>query len=419
MSPLKTFTPGSSQTATASFTNYTGQPFAGVELGFTAPKGWTVTRSALRPSPNVAPGHIATMAFTVAAPPTTGGGRLSAAVSWTNADGLKESATAGDSVRSAHPVKINEVGVAANSFIELYNAGAAPVDVSNWSLSYAASGVAESKIATIPAGTKLPSHGFYVISGQSGRQSFSTTIAPMGSLALMDSTGALVVDSVDWSNSVTSGVVISPLLAEGGCPALMPGGRGAQAPPPITNLSIFRWPDGADTDSNCTDFRVQAATTLPAASVPGATNLKVASIANFGAGQTIRIDAGANLETAVIASVGSPGATTAGAATQIGSTLIPVASAANFGASQIITFDTGADEETLVIVSATGTGRGQGAPAITVATPLKFTHALGAPVSGGGLMLTAPLTKPHAVGAQVTGDVPTPGAPNQYSSPPH
>ncbi len=49
-------------------------------------------------------------------------------------------------------------------------------------------------------------------------------------------------------------------------------------------------------------------TTLAAASAVGATNIKVASVAGFAAGQTVKIDTGANLETRVIATVGTAGA---------------------------------------------------------------------------------------------------------------
>jgi hypothetical protein len=437
LTPVTTFTPGSSQTVTASFTNYTGQSVTGAALSLTAPKGWIVARGVSIAAESVAPGQTTSAKFTIAAPSNTGAGNLSAGASWTNADRSKGSASATDTVRGAHAVKINEIGMAPNSFVELYNSGPAAVDVSNWSLSYAASGLADATIARIPAGTKIASHAFYLLggggyAGTAANQSLSTTLATMGSLALIDATAVLVVDSVNWSNNVATGVVISPLLAEGGCPALMPGGRGgaggggaagaqagrggaAGAPvaAPIVNLSIFRWPDGGDTDSNCADFRVQAGTTLPSGAAAGATDLKVAAVANFAAGQTIMIDTGANLETAVITSVGSPGTTTASAATQAGATTIPVASAAGFAGSQMITVDTGANQETLVAVTATGTGRGQGPPQIIVATPLKLAHAAGAPVSGTGIMLTAPLTKSHVRGAQVTGDVPTPGAPNR------
>src|SRR3954453_2862537 len=42
---LQTFSPGSSQDTTVSFTNTTGAPAAGVKLGMTAPRGWTAAAS--------------------------------------------------------------------------------------------------------------------------------------------------------------------------------------------------------------------------------------------------------------------------------------------------------------------------------------------------------------------------------------
>jgi hypothetical protein len=53
-------------------------------------------------------------------------------------------------------------------------------------------------------------------------------------------------------------------------------------------------------------------------------------VADFGAGQTIMIDTGESLETAVIGTVGMAGATT------VGATVIPVASGAGFTAGQTI-----------------------------------------------------------------------------------
>jgi len=46
--------------------------------------------------------------------------------------------------------------------------------------------------------------------------------------------------------------------------------------------------------------------------------------------------------------------------------------------------------------------------------PLKYTHAVGAQVSGSGITLATPLTRAHESGTQVANNVPTPGAPNQY-----
>ncbi len=128
------------------------------------------------------------------------------------------------------------------------------------------------------------------------------------------------------------------------------------------NRSAGRFPDGADADSNCTDFLTQIATTMPAASAAGATNIKVASVADFAAGQSIIVDTGADAETVVIASVGTAGATTVGADAAAGTTVITVASAAGFSAGQSITIGSGADAETAVVVSSAG-GRGGGGAA--------------------------------------------------------
>jgi len=239
-----------------------------------------------------------------------------------------------------------------------------------------------------------------------------------GNMVLRDAAG-LVVDSLNY------GGLVDPWAAEGyqatsgsgqsGCRVPNPGLAGgfgpAAAAASAINRSAGRFPDGLDTDSNCIDFLLQPATFLPIGSAAGAANIKVASVADFGAGQTILIDAGADFETAVIATVGTAGATTIGTATNVGSTVIPVAGAIGFTAGQTITVDSGANRETAVVVSTTF---GRSGASITVAAPLAFAHATGAQVSGTGITLTAALTKAHANGVQVARSLPTPGAPNNY-----
>jgi hypothetical protein len=178
-----------------------------------------------------------------------------------------------------------------------------------------------------------------------------------------------------------------------------------------TDRSAGRSPDGADTDSNCADFLLQPATTLEAGSAAGATNIKVASVADFGAGQTILIDTGADLESAVIATVGSAGATRMRAATDVGATVIAVLNVIGFSAGQTIAIDSGANHETAVIASVAFGFRGS---TITVTAPLTFAHGAGAQVSGSGITLTTALTKAHGSGTQVARSLPTPGAPNRY-----
>jgi hypothetical protein len=239
-----------------------------------------------------------------------------------------------------------------------------------------------------------------------------------GSMVLRDAAG-LVADSLDY------GGLVDPWAAEGyqaisgsgesGCyvptPSLAGGFGLAAAAAGAMNRSAGRFPDGLDTDSNCTDFLLQPATTLRTGSAAGATNIKVASVADFGAGQTILIDTGADFETADIATVGTAGATTVGAATGVGATVIPVADVIGFSAGQTIAIDSGTNHETAVVVSITG---GRGGATIAVGAPLAFAHVAGAQISGTGITLTAALTKAHASGAQVARSLPTPGAPNQY-----
>jgi hypothetical protein len=118
--------------------------------------------------------------------------------------------------------------------------------------------------------------------------------------------------------------------------------------------------------------------------------------------------------------VGTAGATTVRTATSVDATVIPVAGAFGFSAGQTITIDSGANRETAVVSSISGGFRGfggRGGPGnatITVAVPLTKTHAADAQVSGSGITLTTSLTRAHEIGAQIAGNLPTPGAPNQY-----
>lgn len=243
-----------------------------------------------------------------------------------------------------------------------------------------------------------------------------------GSMVLRDASG-LVVDSLNYGSLVdpwaTEGYQATSGLGQNGCYAPAPDPPSEFGPygpsTSATNMSTGRFPDGVDTGSNCTDFQTQTAATLSEPSVAGGTNIKVTSVAGFKAGQTITIDTGANLETTVIATVGTAGATTATAATDISATIIPVASAIGFRDGQTISLGSGANYETAVVVSANRWGTAT----ITVAAPLTFAHAAGAQVSGTGITLTTALTHTHASGAQVADNLPTPGTPNRYRSAPH
>jgi hypothetical protein len=258
--------------------------------------------------------------------------------------------------------------------------------------------------------------------------------ARAGSIALLDASGTVVVDAIVYgsqqSNSSGNGTIASPEIAtlesdqrQGGCIAVVPvvprGFGPAVSTGGFINRSLGRFPDGRDTDRLCADFVLQTATTLSAASAAGATSIKVASVADLSVGQTVMIDAGASLERAVIATVGTAGSTTVSAATTAGGTVIPVASGMGFSAGQVITIDAGASHETATIVTigrAPGGGPGRGAT-IAVAAPLIFPHAAGVQVSGTGITFGAALTRAHETGVAVAVSVPTPGGPNKYDRP--
>jgi hypothetical protein len=668
VSRVRTFTPGSSQDVTITFTNTTGSAAAGVKLSISVPAGWTAGAPRAIAGP-VEPGAFVSATFKVVSPAATGAGFLMGKAEWTTATARgKQFETTAARVRNVLPIKINEVRLSAgaeptNQFIELYNASAGTVDLSNWTLIHAQSQWAPLRLATIPAGTKLAAGAFYLLglsssglaaptnpgettihvrstngfaNGQKididgearmiasvgtaaaamttlfvpvstgpwitfpsgstnlpvtsaasfevgqkigidvggsyelvtvtavGKAPTQTTLAaaavagannikvaaasnimegdtltvgtggrkelvkvasiggapsglgtngtdvnlaaplkfdhmlgvdvsgagtgisfspatkfahvsgeavqalgsgialdsplakshaygapvlnpsdatagyqgppapnqwfggPLstsaGSIALLDASGVAVVDGIVYgsqqSNSSGNGTIASPEIAtleadqgQGGCIVVVPGAGRGPVPADASNRSVGRFPDGADTDSLCHDFLIQPATTLPAGSPTGATNVKVASVAGFDAGQTITIDTGANLETAVIATVGMAGATTAGAVIDVGATVIAVANTTGFSAGQSITVDSGVNQETAVVVSATG---GRGGARITLAAPLTRSHAAGSQISGTGVTLTAALSRAHATGAQVAAGVPTPGAPNKY-----
>lgn len=256
-----------------------------------------------------------------------------------------------------------------------------------------------------------------------------------GSLALMAADNVALVDAVVFgsqqSSSSANGTVASPEIAtlegdqsQGGCIVVTPSvGRGIQQSASAANLpdrSVGRFPDGADSDNNCSDFLVQNTFTLSAASETGSTNLKVNSVANLSVGQKIIIDKGAKSETAVIRTIGTAGATTVGTATKPGTTVIPVFSVEGFVAGQTITIGRGPNEEKVVVASVSAGRRRFGSrndnptDSITIVGPLKIEHAAGAQVSGSGITLVSPLIQSHDNGVPIAGSVSTPGEPNQY-----
>ena len=237
-----------------------------------------------------------------------------------------------------------------------------------------------------------------------------------GSMVLRDPSG-VVVDTLNYGSLVdpwaAKGDQAASGAGHGGCFVPSPDPAGDFAPGASAssiNRSAGRFPDGADADSDCTDFRIQAVTMLPTGSAAGSATIKVASVSGFHPGQKVAIDMGAEVESATIVTVGTAGATTIGEATTIGAAVLPVASAAGFTPGQTVTIDDGDRAESATI---TGIRRFNGF-ALTIASPLQHAHAAGVQVSGSGITLASALRQAHSRGTQVSDNVPTPGAPNRF-----
>jgi hypothetical protein len=249
-----------------------------------------------------------------------------------------------------------------------------------------------------------------------------------GNMALRDANGN-VVDGLNY------GGLVDPWAAEGyqaasgaganGCIVTSPSmGRGFRMGPSTPtsqpDRSAGRFPDGKDTDSNCSDFLVQNVVTMSSPAAKGSNNIKVSGMADFVPGQKIIIGSGTDSENGVIATVGTPGGSTVSSAARAGTTVILVSGVEGFNAGQTISIGNSSNLETAVVANIAAVRRRFGAPGsipadtITVAKPLKYAHAAGAQVSGSGITLTSPLTMAHNIGSQVAGNVPTPGEPNQY-----
>jgi non-reducing end alpha-L-arabinofuranosidase len=408
LSRVTTFTPGSTQNATVTFTNTTGTP-ARVTLSVLVPTGWTSVTSDAAGAPSsssepIAPGASISATFKVTAPATPGAGYLTGKVEWTlPTPSATKTETTSQRVRNAFPIKINEVQLGNGQFIELFNAGATEVDISNWSLINTQSMWASVKLATIPAGTKLAPHAHYLLG-----QSNSGLAAPA-----QKGDTTLNVRSVD---GLSAGQQVD---VDGEMRKIASVGTAASA---MTTVFV-------------------PVTTGPWINfAAGATNLPVTNVAGFVVGEKIGIDVGGNYEVATVTSVGkSSTQTTLGAAATAGAMSITVAAGANITVGDTLTVGAGGRKELVTVKSVSAAaggaapagrgrgGRGGGVPMeIELATPLKIDHQVAADVSdvgtgisfspatkfahtsgdavqalGGGITLDSALASAHAYGTAV------------------
>jgi hypothetical protein len=250
-----------------------------------------------------------------------------------------------------------------------------------------------------------------------------------GSMVLRDAAGH-VVDSLNYGDLVdpwasggfrgAAGKAATCHAGAPGIPSVETGQRGLPGIPfsgavgqvDATRGSTGRYPDGQDSDNDCTDF-VTSASVRTGAAAAGAMRIAVDSVAHFSPGKAVVVDAGGAAETLTVATVGSPGLTRLAVPEDKGATVVRVGDARGFTVGQAVIIGSGADEEN-GIVAAVETGWRSGK--LTLQAPLARAHDAGASVSGTGIAFTSPLTKVHPAGMSMTatGDLATPGAPNHY-----
>jgi hypothetical protein len=407
---LQSFAPGSSQDTTLTFINTTATPATGVKLTLALPSGWTSvaaggTDSSKTFADPVAPGAAVSATFKVTSGTAAFNGDLIGAASWTSSGGQMQSDKIAEKVRNVSPIKINEF---ANSFIELYNAGASDVDISNWSLTQHPTQQAIFSALKVPAGTKLSAKGFYLL-GLSNSGLAASAHKGDATIYLRNVAGMNVGDTIEIDSG--SGVETRKITAIG------------TAAGAITTL----WqplPDGP-------------VITIP----PGSLSVPVSSVAGFAVGEKIGLGYGTagpavardieQYEVVTVTAVGKPGTQTALAAdAKAGDTTIRLRNAGNISLGDKITLDidsVGHGTETVTITGlgaapgADGTaagaggagaaagggggrggrggrGGGGGGAALQLAAPLKFHHTANMPLSvrGTGITFQPATTLVHA-----------------------
>jgi hypothetical protein len=384
---LTSFTPSTAKVLTATFVNTSPAPMADVRLTVSLPAGWKAA-SGDATLGLVAPGATVRAAFEITAPGRASMGFLTVRAAWNRGADVSQ-----QRVRSVDPIKLNEVrfasgGNATDQFIELYNVGAAAVDISGWRLINTRTWSAPVTLAVIPAGTTVAPRSHYLLA-----------LANSG-LAAPAAAGATTVNLRS-----TAGLVPAAEVVVGGESRTVKSvGTAAAAPTKVfINVSTGPWLD------------------FPA----GTTNLPVHSADGFVVGEKLSIDLGGAAEIATVTSVGKAATqTTLAASSTPGATNIKLAALANVSVGDTLTVGTGQRMERAVVHSV-GTAGPQGT-GVTLTTALKRAHTAGIDVwgrgtgisftpatrfahrsgdalqaLGSGVLLDRPLTRGHTYGAPV------------------
>lgn len=382
LSRVRSFAPGSGQTVTATFTNVTDSPMDSV--GFTAmiPSDWLVEYPDATIGGGLEPGESMTWRFTLISPDNSGG-------TFSNADNLQVLAKTSNGsyevtakLRSASPVKINELRLAGapqrqnDQFIELYNPTETAIDLSGWKLRVQRSGWAPVDVLTLPAGTEIAANGFLLV-GTAGN--YAALGAGAGSTAIylgQDAASGQVL-RIGGSDYTVSKV---------GTPA-------GQLTTVFIPVSTGPWLE------------------IPA----GSTNVPVTSNSGFEAGQLMGIGLGDRFESVTVTQVGTAATQTVlAAAVAVGDTRIELESNDRLQPGDEITIGTGQRKELAVVKSierVASAPQGRRAPGtqpretgiVELEKPLAQAQMSGVDVScpGTGISFTPALRYAHESGDAV------------------
>ena len=164
-------------------------------------------------------------------------------------------------------------------FVELYNSGAGPVDISGWVLS-GRDATTNNPTTTIPAGTSIPAGGYYLV-GNTAVPGVNHVVAAnflendTETIELRDGAAALV-DAVLYESSPTTITLfnnpadVPPQVG----PGVRANHQGIEIDATTLRTSIARYVDGRDINNNGRDFGLRPAT-------PGTSNTSGGVMTNY------------------------------------------------------------------------------------------------------------------------------------------
>jgi hypothetical protein len=435
---LQTFSPGSSQDTTVTFRNTTAAPAAGIQLSISVPDGWTSvvsgsTGTSMKFGETIPPGASVSATFRITSGPAAFNGDLVAKASWKNkTTGRRQSESTAEKARNVSPIKINEFAVdLTNSFIELYNAGAADLDISGWSLTEHPTQQPIFSSVQIPAGTKLAAKGFYLL-GLSDSGLAVPAYKGDSVINVRSTNGMSVGDTIEigTGSGVESRKIASLGTAAGNTTTLWQ---------PLPDGPVITIPAG----STSVPFTGGGGGFGGFGGFGGGFAVGVGEKLGIGYGATYPAVAGGveKYEVVTVTAVGKPGTQTYLAANaNAGDTSLRVRNVANISAGDTITLDIASKDHGIetVTVASVETPASDGAPSVgrggrggtpgtlQLAAPLKFNHASNIPFSvrgtgvsfqpatafahssneplrplGTGITLDSPLAADHAIDAVV------------------